>query len=94
MCCFFVVDLSEIPDDKQLTVDIEEEADNVLTAGTVDGVDNKDEGCLIQWKIVLTLTLHKYLCASEIVAKLRKELPRKVGSKDHLHFISNHWTHF
>ena len=41
---FFVVDLSEIPDDKQLTVDIAEEADNVLTAGTVDGLDNKEEG--------------------------------------------------
>ena len=41
---FFVVDLSEIPDDKQLTVDIAEEADDVLTAGTVDGLDNKEEG--------------------------------------------------
>ena len=35
---FSVVDLSEIPDDKQLTVD------DVLTAGAVDGLDNKEEG--------------------------------------------------
>ena len=43
LCCFFV-DLSEIPDDKQLTVDIAEEADDVLTVGTVGGLDNKEEG--------------------------------------------------
>ena len=43
-CAVFFEDLSEIPDDQQLTVDIAEEADDVLTARTVDGLDNKEEG--------------------------------------------------
>ena len=44
LCCFFFEDLSEIHDDQQLTVDIAEEVDDVLTARTVDGLDNKEEG--------------------------------------------------